>query len=351
MTVVAYDSAGTPVRRWLKMGARYLWQITLDPQAETVTLWGQGNRKIEIEWAELRLPTAEATTVFVVRHAEKAAAPPLDPPLTEQGERRAETLARMLASSGVSVVYSTDYTRTKETVNNYADRHDIDIQIYDSVQQVADWILSRNVGETVLVAGHAPTVPQLIESLGIESPPPVGDEFDNLFVVSVFPGGQADLAHLKYEPADIAVGGPDLVIESLDATGPVVCDLMQQKARLPIRTVVRNRGDEAAGSFHTEIRQSWNDEAIAVCFRDPQHSDPEPGAPDWCLPWVDGPVPPGGTVTLSGEVLAHFVIGGPFSLRARADSGNCGSAPPDRCRVQEVDENNNESSPISESCP
>jgi broad specificity phosphatase PhoE len=350
MTVVAYDSSGAPVGEWYKPGARYLWQITRDLQAETVTLWGQGNRTIEINWAELRLPAGDATTIFVVRHAEKASAPPADPPLTEEGERRAETLARMLASSGVSAVYSTDYTRTRETVDNYADRHGIDIRLYEEVEEVSDRIRSQHAGQAILVAGHAPTVPLLLESLGIESPPPVGNEFDNLFVVSLFSDDRANLAHLKYEPLDLPLGGPDLVVGSFEATNPLVCDWVQQTATLPVRAVIENRGDEAAGDFHTGVWQSWNDEAVAVCFRDPQHSDPDPGGPDWCFPWVDGPVPPGGTVTLSGEVQAHFLTGDPFSLRARADSGECGTAPVESCLVEEVDEDNNESSPLFETC-
>ena len=55
------------------------------------------------------------TTVFIVRHAERADTPG-DSPLSEEGEKRAETLARMLRVSAVSAVFSTDTARTRETL-------------------------------------------------------------------------------------------------------------------------------------------------------------------------------------------------------------------------------------------
>lgn len=55
MTVVAFNEAGALVQTWERPGARYLWQITVDVEAETVTFYGQGNGTIEMSWAELRL--------------------------------------------------------------------------------------------------------------------------------------------------------------------------------------------------------------------------------------------------------------------------------------------------------
>jgi hypothetical protein len=55
MTVLAYDSDGERVGSWQRDGARYLWQITIDNTAETVTLWGQASRTIEIPWGDLRV--------------------------------------------------------------------------------------------------------------------------------------------------------------------------------------------------------------------------------------------------------------------------------------------------------
>ncbi len=51
--IVAYDSAGNIVAQWEKTGARYIWQITVDAAANTVTFYGQGSGEITMSWAEL----------------------------------------------------------------------------------------------------------------------------------------------------------------------------------------------------------------------------------------------------------------------------------------------------------
>ncbi len=140
-----------------------------------------------------------ATTVFVVRHAEKGISPPGNESLTAQGENRAKTLAQILAQSGVTAIYSTRYTRTQETVNNTAAKLSLSVQLYKTTNEVTNLIKTRQKGPTVLVAGHSNTVPQILKGLGIESPPSIGNEFNNLFVVVLHSNGGATLAHLKYE--------------------------------------------------------------------------------------------------------------------------------------------------------
>jgi len=60
-------------------------------------------------------------------------------------------------------------------------------------------IKSQHVGKAVLVVGHSPTVPQILEGLGVSSAPQIGNEYDNLFIVTICPDGVASLIHLKYE--------------------------------------------------------------------------------------------------------------------------------------------------------
>jgi broad specificity phosphatase PhoE len=138
------------------------------------------------------------TTVFIVRHAERADTPG-DSPLSEEGERRAETLAPMLRVSGISVVFSTDTTRTRETVNNYADSNGIAITLYGSVEEVSRRIKSDHVGQSVLVAGHSNTISPIAEALGVGSVPETGEEYDNLFVVTIPSDRTTTLAHLKFQ--------------------------------------------------------------------------------------------------------------------------------------------------------
>jgi phosphohistidine phosphatase SixA len=138
------------------------------------------------------------TKVFIVRHAEKAGQSG-DPPLTAVGEKRAETLARMLSTSNVSIVFSTNTTRTRETVNNYANPRRIGIQLYGNINQLVNVIKSRYAGKNILVAGHSDTVPATIWALGVGSAPEIGNEFNNLFIVTLAPDGSASLTRLKYE--------------------------------------------------------------------------------------------------------------------------------------------------------
>lgn len=143
----------------------------------------------------------ENTRVVIVRHAEKGMQMPDDTqtPLTADGEKRAETLARMLDKSGVSIVYSTNYTRSRETVNNYADRKNIAIKNYNTPEEVTNLIKSQHTGKAVLVAGHSDTVPRILNGLGVSSAPQIDDEFNNLFIVTIETNGKTSLTQLKYE--------------------------------------------------------------------------------------------------------------------------------------------------------
>jgi hypothetical protein len=53
MGIVSYDSAGKLVKQMEKAGARYVWKITVDTAARTVTFWGQANQTIVVPWVEL----------------------------------------------------------------------------------------------------------------------------------------------------------------------------------------------------------------------------------------------------------------------------------------------------------
>ncbi|MFC1633470.1 histidine phosphatase family protein [Planctomycetota bacterium] len=138
----------------------------------------------------------EVITVVIVRHAERA-----NDSLTPDGEKRAETLARLLRKKDISAIFSTKTNRAIETVNNTAERLGIPIQYYNytSTEGIANLIKSEYVGKIVLVVGHSDTVPPIIEALGISSAPPIINEFDNLFIVTIRDDGVASLTHLKYD--------------------------------------------------------------------------------------------------------------------------------------------------------
>ena len=152
------------------------------------------NSFAQLDTISIKHKKPRVITVMVIRHAERA-----NDALTVDGEKRAETLARLLSNQRVDAIFSTNFTRTIETVNNTAEQHGITIQFYNLPQEVAALIKSEYIGKIVLVVGHSPTVPQIIEALGVSSAPPIYDEFNNLFFVTIRHDGIASLVHLKYD--------------------------------------------------------------------------------------------------------------------------------------------------------
>src|SRR5215813_10050359 len=65
---------------------------------------------------------AQSTTVIIVRHAEKAATPVDDPPLSAAGETRAKALWDVVKDAGVDAIITTQFVRTKETAEPTAKR-------------------------------------------------------------------------------------------------------------------------------------------------------------------------------------------------------------------------------------
>ena len=60
-------------------------------------------------------PGDSATVVLLVRHAEKAAQPADDPPLTQDGRHRAEALAAVIKDAHPTAIITTQLRRTVET--------------------------------------------------------------------------------------------------------------------------------------------------------------------------------------------------------------------------------------------
>ncbi|MBL7804267.1 MAG: histidine phosphatase family protein [Saprospiraceae bacterium] len=146
-----------------------------------------------------------ATVFILVRHAEKAATGGNDPDLSADGQLRAAELARMLKEAPVAAVLASNYKRTRQTVETVAADHGLTVQLYDPNAQAA---LSKIwpqqfAGQTVLVVGHSNTVPQLVNLLtGTTNFAQLPDEqYDNLYIVTVYRHSPARVLHLKYGKA------------------------------------------------------------------------------------------------------------------------------------------------------
>ena len=59
-------------------------------------------------------------TVFLIRHAEREDEPRQDPPLSKDGVARSQALARLLSTAGIKAIFTSQYTRTKQTAEPLA---------------------------------------------------------------------------------------------------------------------------------------------------------------------------------------------------------------------------------------
>ena len=153
---------------------------------------------------DLPAPESGTTIVVLVRHAEKAAEPAADPPLTAAGVVRAEALVEAVRGMRVAAVLSTDFARTRSTAAPLAARLGLTTQIVDArardhARLVAGDILAKHRGRTVVVVGHSNTVPDIVAALGAARPPAICDgEYDNLYVVRVPVAGAATVERRRY---------------------------------------------------------------------------------------------------------------------------------------------------------
>jgi len=148
------------------------------------------------------------TTVIVVRHAERAAVPGGDPPISAAGEARALALRDALHDAGVTAIVTTQYRRTGQTAAPLAREagltaeqvvvdHEGDIARH--AREVAELVATRHAGQTVLVVGHSNTVPAIVGALGVPGVAPISDEeFDRLYVVQLPATGSARLIRARF---------------------------------------------------------------------------------------------------------------------------------------------------------
>jgi broad specificity phosphatase PhoE len=157
-----------------------------------------------------------ATTVVIVRHAEKAGEPAADPPLTAAGVLRARALVDAVHGMPVTAIISTNFARTRGTAAPLAERLGVTPEIVDArapdhARLVAEGILTRHRGETVVVVGHSNTVPDIVAALGAAKPAAICDaQYDNLYVVRVPATGQATVSRTTYgarSPEDTSCRG------------------------------------------------------------------------------------------------------------------------------------------------
>lgn len=136
---------------------------------------------------------APATTVYLVRHAEKAEGE--DPDLAPPGKLRALALPQALALDELAAIYSTATKRTNQTAAPVAAITGLEVTRMPPTDY--EGLLQRvrsHAGRAVLVVGHSNTIPPMLAALGVGDQVTLEeDDYGDLFVVSVPAQGAATL--------------------------------------------------------------------------------------------------------------------------------------------------------------
>jgi broad specificity phosphatase PhoE len=164
-------------------------------------------------FAQVLQPAVSTPVVILLRHAEKAAEPEDDPPLTSAGAKRAQDLAVLLQNARVSGIITTQFLRTKETAQPLAAARGIapeaiQIKLPVSVSNLAAHVaavtaaVQHHADGVVVVIGHDITLPAIVGALGGPRLPDICESrFGNLFVILPSPIN-APLVHMHYGDKD-----------------------------------------------------------------------------------------------------------------------------------------------------
>ena len=133
--------------------------------------------------------------LYFTRHAEKLADDSRDPALSEAGLRRAAALAERLDGSGVTLIITTPFERTRSTAQLVADRigaslieAPVDGGVEQHVQAVVR-LIADNPTQRILVVGHSNTLGPIIRGLDGPAIAPIAeDQYGDLYLLHVQDG-------------------------------------------------------------------------------------------------------------------------------------------------------------------
>ena len=155
-------------------------------------------------FAALALP-AQAQTVILVRHAEKADQS-ADPVLSEAGQRRAGELAVVVSDADLTHVLITPLQRTRLTALPAAEAQAISPEVISldggvdaHVARVVERVRALPEDAVILVVGHSNTLRPIATALGQTGPGDVQDcEYDRLTVITVEADGDSPTVVSRY---------------------------------------------------------------------------------------------------------------------------------------------------------
>jgi broad specificity phosphatase PhoE len=156
-----------------------------------------------VAWVFYRNVTT--TVVFLVRPPEVRPGTIADPPVSAEGEERAQRLAHMFAAGhgagGIDAVYVSDDRRAQQTGAPLAEQLHRPAQVFRSSEgrSAGARILREHPGGTVVVIATGAALSQLLPGMsGLELPAVIPEDNDVVYIVSVPTFGRAHLAQFRF---------------------------------------------------------------------------------------------------------------------------------------------------------
>jgi broad specificity phosphatase PhoE len=148
--------------------------------------------------------SATTAVVLLARPVEKEPGTINDPPLSPEGEQRAQQLAQMFgdgSGGGLDAIYVSDDRRARQTAEPLAQRLHRAPVVFSAAEAraTASRLLREHAGGTVLVISSGTALAQIVHELSGTDPGPAAQgESDTLYVVSVPSFGRAHVVRLRY---------------------------------------------------------------------------------------------------------------------------------------------------------
>ena len=140
--------------------------------------------------AAVQTTPTEAIVVYLVRHSERAEDGTNDPPISGEGELRANQVAELLQDAGITHVHTTNFKRTRATGEPSATAAGLTMELYDPGNLEGFAQLLWDTPGRHLVLGHSNTTHDLVAALGGDPVSPIEEmEYDRLYIVTLHAGG------------------------------------------------------------------------------------------------------------------------------------------------------------------
>lgn len=135
---------------------------------------------------QFSISQSETTTIYLIRHAEKADSTK-NPELSDEGLKRAVRWTKYFEKKNIDYFYTTLTRRTQMTCSTIATSKQKDMIFYDASKFSLKEIIEKHHGKTILIVGHSNTIPSQINTFLEKEIYPQIDEnqFGNLYTISI----------------------------------------------------------------------------------------------------------------------------------------------------------------------